>query len=161
MLRKNIDYTWCNRYIVDITTTEARTWRFSLLGGIVAISVPIGNLISGYIYASGGNIAIWGTALVLYSLAFLYILFGFTDSHGHKSFSETSDETVLEKALYVKPIKTKRMELAKEGCMDVFQNLIRCFAETFKRREGYKRACISILIALMCLLLFSQGVFSL
>lgn len=53
------------------------------------------------------------------------------------------------------------MELAKEGCMDVFKNLFRCFAETFKRREGYKRARISILIALMCLLLFSQGVFSL
>ncbi|KAI9560808.1 hypothetical protein GHT06_011760 [Daphnia sinensis] len=145
------------RYVVDITTAEARTWRFSILGGIVAISIPIGNLISGYIYASGGNIAIWGTALVLYSLALLYILFGFTDSLGQKSFSKPSDETVLEKALYGKPIKTKRIELAKEGCMDVFQNLFRCFAETFKRREGYKRACISILIALMCLLLFSQG----
>lgn len=145
--------------MIDITTTEARTWRFSLLGGIVAISVPIGNLISGYIYASGGNIAIWGTALALYSLAFLYILIGFTDSLGQKSFIKTSDEVVLEKVLYGKQSKTKALEIAKESCMDVFTNLWRCFAETFKRREGYKRACISILIALICLLLFSHGEF--
>jgi hypothetical protein len=108
-------------------------------------------LISGYIYASGGNIAIWGTSLALYCVAFFYILFGITDS-----IVRTADEKIFEKTQHNKQ-QIKRLEMAKESCMNIFKNFIRCFTETFKRRTGYKRACISILIASMCLALFANG----
>ncbi len=141
--------------MIDITTNEARTWRLSLLGGMVGISVPIANLISGYIYATGGNIAIWGTALCLYAVALIYLIFGFPDSRGSKSVDKIA--SVLKKSYDKDTDKKKRLVIAKENCMYVFKNLYRCFAETFKRREGHKRACISILITMTCLLHFANG----
>jgi hypothetical protein len=102
-------------------------------------------------YQSGGNIAIWGTSLALYCVAFFYILFGITDS-----VVRTTDERNFEKTQHTKP-KIGRLKMAKENCTVIFKNLIRCFTETFKRRTGYKRACISTLIASMCLNLFANG----
>ena len=144
-----------NRYLIDITNNDARTWRLSLLGGMIGISVPFANLMSGYIYASGGNIAIWGTALCLYAVAFVYLIFGFSDSCGPQSVKKIT--TVLEKS-YEKEDKRKNgLDIAKENCMFIFTNLYQCFVDTFKRREGYKRACISLLIAMTCLMHFSNG----
>ncbi len=135
---------------------EARTWRLSLLGGIIGISVPIGNLISAYIYASGGNIAIWGTALALYTVAFLYIIFFLEDSCGTSSIVKSTDAQIIEK-LYGKLENMRLLAMVKESCASILNNLIRCFTETFKRRPGYKRACLSILMASMCLSMFANG----
>jgi len=135
---------------------EARTWRLSLLGGIMGVSVPFGTLISAYIYASGGNIDIWGTALALYTVAILYILFGFADSSGTSSVAKMTEDKTIEKFRFDEK-KYKRLEMAKESCVNILNNLIRCFTETFKPRPGYKRACVSILMASMCLALFANG----
>ncbi|EFX69308.1 hypothetical protein DAPPUDRAFT_329228 [Daphnia pulex] len=151
---RGIFFMSLHRYVIDITTTEARTWRLALIGGIIGISVPIGTLISGYIYASGGNIAIWGTSLAVYAVAFLYVLFGFSDSRGTKSIVKTTDAQTLEKFTFADQ-NNMREDMSKESCVGILNNLIRCFTETFKRRPGYKRACVSILMASMCLALFA------
>ncbi|EFX69296.1 hypothetical protein DAPPUDRAFT_329199 [Daphnia pulex] len=154
---RGIYFMVLHRYIIDITTTEARTWRLSLLGGIVGISVPIGNLISAYIYASGGNIAIWGTALALYTVAFLYIIFFLEDSCGTSSIVESTDTQIIEKLKYGKLENMRLLPRVKESCVGILNNLILCFTETFKRRPGYKRACLSILMASMCILIFANA----
>ena len=143
--------------MIDITTIESRTWRLSFLGGIIGIAVPLANLLSGYIYANGGNLAIWGTALALYAIAFLYTIFMVTDSRGPKSLEVT--ELTVEKSLVEQQLNLtqKKLVSAKETCMSVFKNIVVVFTETFKKREGYKRACISILIVIMCLSILANG----
>lgn len=139
--------------MIDITSSQSRTWRLSLLGGMIGISVPIANLLSGYIYDSGGNMAIWATALALYLCAFIYILFGFKDSRGRESIEII--KPIFEKTLKEQPIS--KLDAIKNSIVGVFKNLIGSFIETFKRREGFKRACISLLIAITCLQFFSFG----
>ena len=72
------------RYLVDITTEKDRTFRLSLLAGIIGISVPIAHFSSIYIYQAG-NIAVWGTALGLFTLALLYMTFFVKDSRGKEA----------------------------------------------------------------------------
>lgn len=139
--------------MIDITSSESRTWRLSLLGGMIGISVPIANLLSGYIYDSGGNMAIWGTALAIYVCAFIYILFGFRDSRGRESIEIV--KPIFEKTIEEQKISTLKVII--NTVVGVFKNLARSFSETFKRREGFKRACISLLIAMTCIQFFSMG----
>lgn len=141
--------------MIDITTPKARTWRLSLLGGMIGISIPIANLLSGYIYDSGGNMAIWGTSLALNACALLYIFFGFTDSRGKKSIEKLKHAT-LDKILQEKQVINHTQDTSNIF-RDVFKNLVRSFSLTFQRREGYKRACISLLITVTCILFFANG----
>lgn len=127
-----------------------------LNAGIMGIAVPIANLISGYIYASGGYLAIWITALGLYACAFLYVLFGFKDTRGKKALN---DYVIYEKKLIDKENieSTQTCGVLKRICMDILKNLWSSFYETLKERQGYKRARIWILMIIICFLFFSNG----
>lgn len=127
------------------------------MAGMMGVAAPVANLISGHIYASGGNLAIWITALSLYACALLYVLFGFKDSRGSKA---AVDELVD----YEKKIQNKQTNesaqccgTVKEICTNILRNLWKSFHETLRKREGYKRARIWILISITCILFFSNG----
>ena len=156
MLPKIINYLKC-RFLIDITTEETRTWRMGLNSGIIAVAVATANLASSYIYASGGNIAIWITTLSLYACAFIYVLFGFQDSRGLKTVTDSvAYETNLEKNKD-KAESVRSCDVVKRICMDILKNLWSSFHETFKKRQGYKRGCIWILITITLILYFSNG----
>ncbi len=53
-------------------------------------------------------------------------------------------------------LESKEPEV-KTTCLSVMKNLKKCFSVTFRRRSGYSRACISLLLAGLCCTLFSGG----
>ena len=131
---------FCCSYIADITSTESRTWRFSLLYGSILISHPAAHFSSIYIYTSGGYFAIFGTSFGLGLLTLLYIIFCITDS---RSQMDTFH-------------RNKEASSLSANCNSVLSNLWECFSVTFQRRKGYTRACIIILLISMCLNVFSR-----
>lgn len=140
------------RYIIDITSTKSRTWRLAIVAGTTGIAIPIGNVISAYIYSNGGYLAIWITSLSLHSTALLYITFLIKDSRG--KFVELPSETVVvDKAVDEEYFKRNIFHI----CRTVFLNLWKNFQITFQRREGYKRAIICLLLFSNCLHLFGIG----
>lgn len=139
--------------MIDVTSTKSRTWRLALLGGITGISIPIGNVISAYVYASGGYLGIWITSLSLHSCALIYIVFLIKDSRG-KSLEPTTEKDTNQESKENADLRTRVLRKV----MSVFRNLWKNFVITFQRREGYKRAIICILLLSNCLHLLSVGI---
>nr|CAH0103279.1 unnamed protein product [Daphnia galeata] len=144
-----------NSYIADITTTQSRTSRISIMYGCMAISYPIANFISIYIYSYGGFFAIWGTSLGLGVITLCYIIFFIKDSRGH----ESEEDQIENNYSSVNNYSPDNEESDTSGtircrCDSVAFNLWECFAVTFQPRNGYKRACLSILLASMCVYVY-------
>ena len=127
----------------------------SLLAGTTGIAIPIANLISGYIYASGGYLAIWITALGLYACAILNVLAGVRETRASK----------MNKEIFINETErtTKKVEIfqdwvfIKNICKDITKYLLSSFRETLRKRQGYKRACIWLLVITTCILSFVKG----
>lgn len=138
--------------MVDITSEETRTFRLSIVAGITGLAMPIAQFISVPIYKNGGYLAIWLTALSLQTVALIYLIFFVTDSRGKWTRKHSDDESIVEKIVTV---KEKEHETKSHGCTTVLKNLWKCFVITFQRREGFKRASISFLLACISLIFFS------
>ena len=143
------------RYLVDITRNSDRTFRLSLLAGIIGVSVPIAHFSSIYIYQAG-NMAVFWTTLALLTSALGYAIF---------FVKESLPPIPKNEAEFVKTFPDKNSKLVIEDyiekdepqvdCVAILKNLMQCFVVTFKPREGYKRACILILMTTMCLTLLT------
>lgn len=135
-------------FVADITCTNSRTSRISILYGCLAASYPTANFISIYLYSYGGYIGIWATSLSLGVINLLYIIFFIKDSRGRESMKLEETETFSS----INPDDQEGNETVASicGCSTVALNLWECFAITFQPRNGYKRACLSILLASMC-----------
>ena len=96
---------------------------------------PLGNFISGYIFQYGGYWAVFASSLACSSSSLAYFIFSVKES---------------------RPPKQKGFEPFQKECFGIIKNLWKCFAVTFKAREGHKRLCICILLAMMCLLTFAN-----
>ena len=127
----------------------------SLLAGTTGIAVPIANLISGYIYVSGGYLTIWITSLWLYACAILNILIGFRETR-----PLTIDKNIVANG---KERSEKKIEICKHWvflkntCKDIMKNLSSSFRETLRKRQGNKRACIWLIVITICILSFVKG----
>lgn len=146
-----------NSYIADITTSHTRTSRISILYGCMAISFPVANFVSIYIYTYGGFFAIWGTSLGLGVTTLCYIIFFIKDSRGRESAENQIGNTYSP----VVDHSQESEEFSNSGtigcrCDSVAFNLWECFAVTFQPRNGYKRACLSILLAAMCVFVYQS-----
>lgn len=130
--------------MIDITDEENRTWRLSLLSGMIFASVPIAYLIGSYIYEFGGPLASLGTSAGLTSISVLYTIFFVKESTTNKSIEPV-----------VKDNQSEIMD--KKDCSTVFKNLWICFKITFKKRPGYERACICLLLIATLLGHFVRG----
>ena len=100
--------------------------------------------------------AVWGTTLILHTLALLYMTFFVRDTRGKEARLLTPAKVMPEKdnSKLAQEIVTS-YESPKNSCIIILKNLLQCFVVTFKPREGFKRACILILMAAMCLTLLS------
>ena len=116
-----------------------------MLYGSLMISFPAANFASIYIYTYGGYLAVFGTSFGLGLLTLLYIIFFITDSRG-KDLNHGNINTSAEELVEVPPA----------SCGSIFSNLWECFYVTFQPRNGYKRACIIILLMSMCLYCFAS-----
>jgi hypothetical protein len=82
-----------------------------------------------------------------------YIIFFIKDSRGRESAENQIGNTYSPVVDY----SQESEEFSNSGtigcrCDSVAFNLWECFAVTFQPRNGYKRACLSILLAAMCVL---------
>lgn len=113
------------------------------------MSYPTANFISIYIYSYGGFYAIWGTSLAIGVITLLYIAFVIKDSRG-------AEENQSDASSMVNFISED--DTANNQCSFGFvaSNLWECFAVTFQARNGYKRACLVILLVAMCLFVFQS-----
>ena len=120
----------------------------------MAVSFPTANFISIYIYSYGGYFAIWGTSLALGALTLLYIVFFIQDSRG----IEREDQIDTSSSTNFGQENEDFPDVAVVQCSlsSVAINLWECFAVTFQARNGYKRACLSILLASMCFFVFQS-----
>ena len=132
-------------YLADITTTQTRTSRLSILYGSMVISYPIANFLSIYIYSYGGYLAIWGTSLGVGVVTLLYVLFVVQDSRGREQ--ETNDDVPY---AHFDVLDANDASSVRCDFCTVISNLWECFDVTFQPRNGYKRACLCILLASMC-----------
>lgn len=140
-------------YIVDITPEEKRTLRLAVVSGIIALAVPISQFIRVPIYNNGGYLAIWLTALGLYALAFIYVIFFLEDSRGREKQTEPRVFRPIREPGHM---SGSPFEEAFD-CMAIKRNLWQCFTITFQPRQGYKRVIIALLLACLSLNLFSIG----
>ncbi len=152
--------------MVDVTNKENRTWRLALLAGINGVSIPLAHLAGSYIYEYGGSWAAWGTSLILMSLALLYVIF-FVKESVRWTINKIDPEEIVDPSK--KPAEKSMMKVVedelrngkKESIYKEFVNVLNnawyCFVVTFKKREGYKRACICFLLATILLANFSRG----
>ena len=134
-------------YIADITTSESRTSRLSMLYGSLMISFPAANFASIYIYTYGGYLAVFGTSFGLGLLTLLYIIFFITDSRGQGARHHVNINTSTEELEEPSP---------PANCSSVVSNLWECFYVTFQPRNDYKRACIIVLLMSMCFYVFAS-----
>lgn len=116
----------------------------------MVISYPTASFISIYIYSYGGYYAIWGTSLGVGLITLLYIIFVIKDSRGRES-----EELQNDAALSVN-FDAEDPENSQFNFFFVVSNLWECFAVTFQPRNGYKRACLAILLGSMCLFVFQS-----
>lgn len=123
----------------------------SFLSGTVVLSMPIGSIISRYIYEYGGHLAIWCTTLICYISAILWVIFLIKDSHGKGSNLHNEEKREDEKN------KEGSRNEQEEGCLSILKNLWKCFAVTFKSRPGNKRACLAIVISMRCISIVSDS----
>lgn len=137
--------------MADITNTQSRTSRLSIMYGSMTISYPIASFVSIYIYTYGGYFAIWGTSLGLGTIALLYIIFWIKDSRGLESEDEQVESSYSPSVNFGQDDEELvALRTARCRCGSVALNLWECFTVTFQPRNGYKRACLSILLASMC-----------
>lgn len=137
---------------MDITTEEKRTLRLAVVAGFIAMAVPITQLIRIPIYDGGGYLAIWLTALGLYILALVYVIFFLDDSRGQ----QTQNESGVIRARDPGEMSGSPLEEAFD-CLAIKRNMWQSFAITFQPRQGHKRAIILLLIACLALNVFSIG----
>jgi len=130
-----------NSYIADVSSSETRTSRISLLYGFLTVSFPVSMFSSIYIYTYGGYLAIWGTSLAIATIAVFYLIFFVSESQCRKENDEDEDENPGEL-------------FASED--SVVQNVWKCFLTTFRERTEYKRAAVCILLVSMSLYVFAQ-----
>lgn len=153
--------------MVDITDEKSRTFRLSLLAGIVFVALPIAHLITVPLFKYGSFMAVWCTALGLFTVNILYIVFYLTDTRGSRARKTVPIDGIPELAIKKELTNTEtnveegqknEEEDPKTTCISVLKNLRTCFTVTFRPREGYHRACVSILLAALCCNLFSGGI---
>lgn len=163
-------------YLVDITTEQSRTYRMAFLAGLTTLAVPLANLLSVFIYNNGGYIAVWGTVLGIFVINILYVIFFVPETRGKrakeqivlagptnvvKPFPDQGEDGTLHKDaeanLTKELVAIGELARPKPSCSSVFKNLWKCFTVTFRPRAGYQRACVCLLLAGLCVNLFSGG----
>ena len=152
---------------MDVTDESNRTYRLSLLSGIILLAVPISYLIGGSLFKYGGYMAVWGTALGVLVVDILYTIFYLSDTCGRKAKKrigpvDTAQLAQLsKKSLVLDSGENGGSEMVKESLkarvLSVLKNLPRCFSVTFRRRAGYRRACITLLLASLCCAFLCTG----
>lgn len=143
--------------MADITTTQSRTSRISIMYGSMAISYPIASFISIYIYTYGGYFAIWGTSMGLGVITLLYVICFIKDSRGSESEEEQVENSYSPSVNFGQDDEQLvGFRTVQCRCGSVALNLWECFTVTFQPRNGYKRACLSILLASMCMYVFQS-----
>ena len=136
-----------NSYLIDITTEETRTSRISIFSGIVLTMAPIGNFIAGYLFEYGGHLTCYGVSFICFVLSVLYISLFVVDSRT--------------KLLLPEEIAEKSKNEARSNIfISVWTHLVSCFSVTFKKRTGFKRACITLLILIMCFNVYAESITS-
>ncbi len=131
-------------------------FRLALVAGVNGFAIPISQFISVPIYKEGSYLAIWLTALGLYFVAFIYVIF-FVTTDPKKIWEEKGSKVVARKFDPSRHRGWKRKTGEIYNGFFVLKNLLHCFKITFQRREGYKRAIIFLLMFCFLLNLFSAG----
>jgi len=110
-------------------------------------AVPIAYLLGSYIYEYGGPLASWGTSVALTSIAIVYTIFFVKES------------AITQKTKPIEPVfKNNHLTMRdNKDCATVFENLWICFTVTLKKRPGYERACICLLLTATLLGHFVRG----
>ena len=122
------------------------------------VSYPVANFISIYIYSYGGFYAIWGTSLGLGVIALCYIILFIKDSRGHGSEEnqvENIDSPIVDYSQQSQELSTSGTKCC--CCGPVVSNLLECFTVIFKPRDGYKTACLLILLTSVCVFSFQSN----
>lgn len=132
-------------YLADITSSKSRTARISFLSGMTILAMPIGSFMSRFVLEYGGHLAIWGTSLGCFTLSLLWIIFFVQDSRGKGSNLEIASGC-------------ERKKMEGNAAAVVLKNLLHCFAVTFKARPGNKRSCLTIILIMKFMSVFSEGV---
>lgn len=136
-----------NSYLIDITTEETRTSRISIFSGIVLTIAPFGNFIAGYLFEYGGHLICYGVSFGCLVLSLLYLsLFVVESRIKLPLFEEIADKS--------------KDETCKNRLLLIWTNLVSCFAVTFQKRTGFKRASIAILIVIMCFNVYAESTYT-
>lgn len=79
----------------------------------------------------------------------LYIIFFVTDSRGPEELNKRINSSTH--------INDDDPPPSSCSIIQVLKNLNECFAVTFQERNGYKRVCLTLLLASVCIYIF-QGI---
>ena len=137
-----LDLTW-------LSTGFCRINLFPLLGlhDSFCSMAPIGNFIAGYLFEYGGHLTFYGVSFICFVLSVLYISLFVVDSRT--------------KLLLPEEIAEKSKNEARSNIfISVWTHLVSCFSVTFKKRTGFKRACITLLILIMCFNVYAESITS-
>ena len=121
-------------YITDITTEVNRTTRVGILFVTMMLSTPLGSTVSPLMYQLGGYYAAFGLGTACTFTSFLYILFFIRES-----------------------VETESHQGSKMRDMVRLTHILDCVKTVLKKREGFTRAKIIVLITLMFFCQFYFG----
>jgi len=139
--------------MIDVTNEENRTWRLALLGGILGVSAPLSFFLGSYIYQYGGPWASWGTSVGLASWTVIYTFFFLEES----ATSDDNKVSPMGPIFKEEVVDESSLTKYKKECSTIMENMWLCFSVTFKRRQGYVRACICLLLAATLIGHFIKG----
>ena len=132
----------------------------AIIGGTITIAIPVANFLASFIFKYGGYMSIYGTALSFLALAFTYVFIFVTDSKG---FNNQRMVSTIQNLVFYKDValatageSSEKKKHATGSFLFTISNLWKCFTITFRPRPGYQRVCVSLLLASLCLALFSN-----
>lgn len=137
-------------YLVDITEEKSRTLRLSIFTGMIMFSVPVASYVSVQIYRFGGEWAVWNTSLGLSIIALVYLIFFVTDSRGQQPVPVVEE----------KPAEKTNQSFDTRNQPSLINSITQCFVVTFRRRDGYKRIRLVLMLVMICLTSFALGKFT-
>ena len=150
--------------MIDVTNEENRTWRLAFLAGVNGISLPLAHLASSYIYEYGGSWAAWGTSLIIMGLALLYVIFLLEETVNLSNIgtnNKINPVDRIKKQAFENVADNESLNVdERNNCkelVNVLNNAWYCFVVTFRKHEGYKRACTCLLLATILLGYFIRG----
>ena len=152
--------TAANAYISDVTSEQTRTSRVGLANSIWYLGGPIGTLIGTYIYKYGNYSAVFLTSFSLYLAGFIILCF-LPESHGpfaskKVKYDESENNSVVSNDengnATNKVVNTPNSDEPKVTVSQMFKDffnyrrIMDSFKCTLKKRDGYVRAYILLLI---------------